>query len=220
MFHSVFGLSKDLLSTFVDGILLFLLRYCKACIHDGVLACYIRFFQNIRSFRKRVVSPLISLMHVVAKYLWLIKDIVFALGDLMKVLTIEAVRLCLYLLDNILLLGYFDISGTIKEIEDALEFISPILFFLAYTLLCVAIRKWLFQNNEAEPQIEIKDVHSCESVDEGIRSLETSVYQLQSQYSYVSDEAEARERALEKFTRRFLVFVIESGFRLEEDYNT
>ena len=57
----------------------------------------------------------------------------------------------------------------------------------------------------------MKEVHSCESVDEGIRSLETYVYQLQSPYSYVSDEAVARERALENFTRKFLVFIVESG---------
>ena len=69
-------------------------------------------------------------MHVAAKYLWLIKNIVLALADLMKVLTIEAVRLCLYLLNNILLLGDFGISESIRLTEDVLESITPILFFL------------------------------------------------------------------------------------------
>ena len=68
-------------------------------------------------------------MHVAAKYLWLIKNIVLALADLM-VLTIEAVRLCLYLLNNILLLGDFGISKSIRLTEDVLESITPILFFL------------------------------------------------------------------------------------------
>ena len=80
-------------------------------------------------------------MHVAAKYLWLIKNIVLALADLMKVLTIEAVRLCLYLLNNILLLGDFGISESIRLTEDVLESITPILFFLLYALLYVIIRK-------------------------------------------------------------------------------
>ena len=80
-------------------------------------------------------------MHVAAKYLWLIKNIVLALADLMKVLTIEAVTLCLYLLNNILLLGDFGISESIRLTEDVLESITPILFFLLYALLYVIIRK-------------------------------------------------------------------------------
>ena len=80
-------------------------------------------------------------MHVAAKYLWLIKNIVLALADLMKVLTIEAVRLCLYLLNNILLLGDFGISESIRLTEDVLESITAILFFLLYALLYVIIRK-------------------------------------------------------------------------------
>ena len=80
-------------------------------------------------------------MHVAAKYLWLIKNIVLALADLMKVLTIEAVRLCLYLLNNILLIEDFGISESIRLTEDVLESITAILFFLLYALLYVIIRK-------------------------------------------------------------------------------